>query len=59
MLDLLEKRIIKILKNNKVSNNHIEMYIDDIFSFNNKELYEQVDDEDIVYGFNKWLGEQK
>ena len=59
MLDPLEQRITKLLSDNNIDNNQIEMYLDDVFAFNNRKLYEEADDDVILQGFNKWLGESK
>ncbi len=55
MLDALEQRITDLLSNNGATDTQIEMYIDDIFSFGDKEAYEGYDDNEIVNDFEMWM----
>lgn len=55
MLDALEQRIADLLKNNGATDTQIEMYLDDIFTFGDKRLYQDADDETILNDFDEWL----
>jgi len=57
MLDALEQRITDLLRRNGANNTQIEMYLEDIFSFSDRELYEGIEDKDILADFDAWLEE--
>lgn len=54
-LDPLETRITDILTKHGVSPYTIEYYIDDIFAFSDRSLYEEADDQTIISDFEDWL----
>jgi len=54
-LDPLKKRITNILILHGVSPYTIEYYIDDIFAFSDRALYEEADDQTIISDFEDWL----
>ena len=47
MLDALEQRIANLLRSHGANDTQIEMYLDDMFSFSDRELYENSDDENL------------
>lgn len=55
MLDELEQRIADLLKSNGATETQIENYLDDIFNFGDKRLYQDADDADILLDFKEWL----
>ena len=55
MLDALEQRIADLLRSHGANDTQIEMYLDDMFAFSDRELYENLDDEDILNDFDEWL----
>lgn len=55
-IDPLEQRITDILTKHGVSPYNIESYLEDIFAFSDRELYEEADDEIIIEDFEDWLG---
>ena len=57
MLDALEQRIADLLKRNGANDTQIEMYLEDIFAFSDRELYEGIGDEAILADFDAWLEE--
>ena len=57
MLDALEQRITELLRSNGANNTQIEMYLEDIFAFSDRELYEGIEDEAILADFDAWLEE--
>ena len=57
MLDALEQRIADLLKRNGANDTQIEMYLEDIFAFSDRELYEGIEDEAILADFDAWLEE--
>jgi len=57
MLDALEQRITDLLRRNGANNTQIEMYLEDIFAFSDRELYEGIEDKDILADFDAWLEE--
>jgi hypothetical protein len=54
-LDPLERRITYLLVNHGASPEAIEYYINDIFAFSDKALYEEADDQTIISDFEDWL----
>jgi hypothetical protein len=54
-LDPLEIRITDVLTKHGVSPYVIEYYIEDIFAFSDKALYEEADDQTIISDFEDWL----
>jgi hypothetical protein len=54
-LDPLERRITYLLVNHGASPEAIVEYIDDIFQFSNRTLYEEADDRTIISDFEDWL----
>ena len=57
MLDALEQRITDLLRSNGATETQIEMYLEDMFAFSDRELYEGIGDEDILADFDAWLEE--
>ena len=57
MLDALEQRITDLLSQNGANSTQIEMYLDDIFSFSDRRLYNDASDQDILNDFDQWLEE--
>ena len=57
MLDALEQRIADLLKRNGANDTQIKMYLEDIFAFSDRELYEGIEDEAILADFDTWLEE--
>ena len=57
MLDALEQRISELLTKNGATQTQIEMYLEDIFAFSDRELYEGIGDEAILADFDAWLEE--
>jgi hypothetical protein len=55
MLDAVEQRIADLLRSHGANDTQIEMYLDDMFSFSDRELYENADDETILNDFDEWL----
>lgn len=55
MMDPLEKRITDLLTEHGATQNIIEMYLEEIFAFSDRELYEDADDHTIIVDFDKWL----
>jgi len=55
-LDALEQRITDILTKYGASPNNIKSYLEDIFAFSDRELYEEVEDEIIIDDFEDYLG---
>jgi hypothetical protein len=55
MLDALEQRIANLLRSHGANDTQIEMYLDDMFSFSDRELWEGADDETILNDFDEWL----
>lgn len=55
MLDALEQRIADLLRSNGATDTQIEMYLDDIFNFSDRRLYQDADDETILNDFEDWL----
>lgn len=55
MLDALEQRITDLLRSNGANDTQIEMYLDDMFVFSDRELYDGMDDEAILTDFDEWL----
>ncbi len=55
MIDPLEKRLTGLLTEHGVTQNIIEMYLDEIFAFSDRKLYEDADDHTIIVDFDKWL----
>lgn len=55
MLDALEQRIADLLRSNGATDTQIEMYLDDMFAFGDREVYENSDDDDIIKDFEDWL----
>ena len=55
MIDPLEKRFTGLLTEYGVTQNIIEMYLDEIFAFSDRKLYEDADDHTIIVDFDKWL----
>ena len=55
MLDPLEQLISDLLKSNGATDTQVEYYLDDIFNFGDKRLYDEADDETILNDFNEWL----
>jgi len=55
-LDALEQRITDILTKYGASPNNIESYLEDIFAFSDRELYENLNDKEIIEDFEYWLG---
>jgi hypothetical protein len=55
MLDALEQRIADLLRSHGANDTQIEMYLDDMFAFSDRELYENADDETILNDFDEWL----
>lgn len=55
-LDALEQRITDILTKHGVSPFNIDFYLEDIFAFSDRALYEEADDETIINDFEDWLG---
>ena len=58
MLDAVEQRIATILYKHGATQTQVEMYLEDIFSYSNKDLYENLDEETILIDFEDWLGEE-
>ena len=58
MLDAVEQRIANVLYKNGATQTQVEMYLEDIFSYSNKDLYENLDEETILIDFEDWLGEE-
>jgi len=56
-LDALEQRITDILVKRGISPYIIEFYLEDIFAYSDKALYESSTDEDIIKDFEDWLEE--
>ena len=54
-LDPLERRITHLLINHGASSEAIVEYIDDIFAFSDRALYEEADDQTIISDFEDWL----
>ena len=54
-LDPLERRITHLLINHRASPEAIVEYIDDIFAFSDRALYEEADDQTIISDFEDWL----
>jgi hypothetical protein len=54
-LDPLERRITHLLINHGASSEAIVEYIDDIFAFSDKVLYEEADDQSIILDYEDWL----
>ena len=54
-LDPLERRIVHLLVNHGASPEAIVEYIDDIFAFSDRALYEKADDQTIISDFEDWL----
>jgi len=57
MLDALEQHISNLLKSNGATDTQIEMYLEDIFCFSDRELYEGIEDKAILADFEAWLEE--
>jgi hypothetical protein len=55
-LDALEQHITDILTKYGASPHNIESYLEDIFAFSDRELYEEVEDEIIIGDFEDYLG---
>jgi hypothetical protein len=55
MLDAVEQRIADLLRSHGANDTQIEMYLDDMFSFSDRELWEGADDETILNDFDEWL----
>lgn len=55
MLDALEQRIADLLRSNGATDTQIEMYLDDMFAFADREVYENSNDDDIIRDFDEWL----
>jgi len=53
---MIEQRITDILTKYKVSPYNIESYLDDIFAFSDRELYESSTDKEIIEDFEYWVG---
>ena len=58
MLDAVEQRIANVLYKNGATQTQVEMYLEDIFSYSNRDLYENIDEETILIDFEDWLGEE-
>ena len=58
MLDAVEQRIATILYKHGATQTQVEMYLEDIFAFSNRDLYENLDEETILIDFEDWLGEE-
>lgn len=56
-LDALEQYITEILSAHGATDTQIEMYLDDVFAFSERKLYEGIDDESIVNDFESWMEE--
>ena len=56
-LDALEQHITDILSAHGATDTQIEMYLDDIFAFSERKLYENSDDESIISDFEAWMEE--
>ena len=56
-LDALEQHITDILSAHGATDTQIEMYLDDIFAFSERKLYENSDDESIISDFESWMEE--
>ena len=56
-LDALEQHITEILSAHGATDTQIEMYLDDIFAFSERKLYENSDDESIISDFENWMEE--
>ena len=56
-LDALEQHITDILSAHGATDTQIEMYLDDIFTFSERKLYENSDDESIISDFESWMEE--
>jgi hypothetical protein len=54
-LDPLEQRITYILTKHGASHYNIKSYLEDIFTFSDRELYQEADDEVIIEDFEDWL----
>lgn len=54
-LDALEQHITDILSAHGATDTQIEMYLDDIFAFSERKLYENSDDESIISDFESWM----
>jgi hypothetical protein len=55
MLDALEQRITDLLEKQGVQPNIIELYLDEIFAYSDRALYEEADDQTIISDFEDWL----
>lgn len=55
-LDDLEQHITDILTKHGASLYNIESYLEDIFAFSDRELYQSIDDKTIIEDFEDWLG---
>jgi hypothetical protein len=56
-LDALEQHITDLLTSHGATDTQIEMYLDDVFAFSDKELYTNADDETIISDFENWMEE--
>ena len=57
MLDVVEQRIAEVLYKNGATQTQVEMYLEDIFSFSSRDLYQNLDEQTILDDFDEWLGE--
>jgi hypothetical protein len=55
MLDALDQRIADLLEKQGVQPNIIELYLDEIFAYSDRALYEEADDQTIISDFEDWL----
>jgi len=55
-LDALEQHITDILTKYGASPYNIESYLEDIFAFSDRELYQSIDDKTIIDDFEEYLG---
>jgi hypothetical protein len=55
MLDALDQRIADLLEKQGVQLNIIELYLDEIFAYSDRALYEEADDQTIISDFEDWL----
>jgi hypothetical protein len=55
MLDALDQRIADLLEKQGVQPNIIELYLDEIFAYSDRALYEKADDQTIISDFEDWL----